>query len=204
MARFNFRIGTKLGITASVSILLVGGMLTNQLIGNAAVTHSSQLVVVNGANRANAQAAESAMLRGQLALRDIGQALSADTVDASIQAFLDSTTKARTQADAASQRATRAVMQEFYRDISILIASYAAAGPELATAQKSAIASAISGREASDAWMRAFEAQLKSLEADDTVSMIDHPLRRATDVRWQALKVDKSMRAGLKQQRPSG
>jgi bifunctional enzyme CysN/CysC len=32
--------------------------------------------------------------------------------------------------------------------------------------------------------------------------MIDHPLRRATDIRWQALKVDKSMRAGLKQQRP--
>jgi bifunctional enzyme CysN/CysC len=32
--------------------------------------------------------------------------------------------------------------------------------------------------------------------------MIDHPLRRATDIRWQALEVDKSMRARLKQQRP--
>jgi len=32
--------------------------------------------------------------------------------------------------------------------------------------------------------------------------MIDHPLRRATDIRWQTLDVDKSVRAGLKQQRP--
>jgi bifunctional enzyme CysN/CysC len=32
--------------------------------------------------------------------------------------------------------------------------------------------------------------------------MIDEPLRRATDVRWQTLDVDKSVRAGLKQQRP--
>jgi bifunctional enzyme CysN/CysC len=32
--------------------------------------------------------------------------------------------------------------------------------------------------------------------------MIDHPLRRASDIRWQALHVDKSVRAGLKRQRP--
>jgi bifunctional enzyme CysN/CysC len=32
--------------------------------------------------------------------------------------------------------------------------------------------------------------------------MIVHPLRRASDIRWQTLDVDKSVRAGLKQQRP--
>jgi bifunctional enzyme CysN/CysC len=32
--------------------------------------------------------------------------------------------------------------------------------------------------------------------------MIDFSLRRATNIRWQALDVDKSVRAGLKQQRP--
>ena len=32
--------------------------------------------------------------------------------------------------------------------------------------------------------------------------MIDYPLRRATDIRWQTLDVDKSVRSRLKQQRP--
>jgi bifunctional enzyme CysN/CysC len=32
--------------------------------------------------------------------------------------------------------------------------------------------------------------------------MIDFPLRRSTDIRWQALQVDKSVRARLKQQSP--
>ena len=32
--------------------------------------------------------------------------------------------------------------------------------------------------------------------------MIDHPLRRASEIRWQTIEVDKSVRAGLKQQRP--
>lgn len=62
MAGFNFRIGTKLGITSGISVLLVGGMLANQLIGNHVVTESSQKVVLNGLNKANAQSAETAML----------------------------------------------------------------------------------------------------------------------------------------------
>jgi bifunctional enzyme CysN/CysC len=32
--------------------------------------------------------------------------------------------------------------------------------------------------------------------------MIDRPLRRASEIRWQTIEVDKSVRAGLKQQRP--
>ena len=41
MAGFNFRIGTKLGITAGVSILLVGGMLASQLLGNQSIALST-------------------------------------------------------------------------------------------------------------------------------------------------------------------
>jgi hypothetical protein len=37
MARFNFRIGTKLGLTAGIGVVLVGGMLANQLVGNQSV-----------------------------------------------------------------------------------------------------------------------------------------------------------------------
>ena len=34
MAQFNFRIGTKLGLTAGIGVILVGGMLANQVLGN--------------------------------------------------------------------------------------------------------------------------------------------------------------------------
>src|SRR5207247_5320715 len=37
MRKFNFRIGTKLGIAAGLGVLLVGGMLVNQQVGNALI-----------------------------------------------------------------------------------------------------------------------------------------------------------------------
>lgn len=55
MFRFNFKIGTKLGITAGIGVVLVAGMLANQIIGNQSIEQSSKLVVINTANRANAQ-----------------------------------------------------------------------------------------------------------------------------------------------------
>jgi methyl-accepting chemotaxis protein len=182
MTRFNFRIGTKLGITASVSILLVAGMLTNQLLGNQAVTESSRKVLINGSNKANAQAAETAMLRGQLAVRDIGVAISVEALDASARALLESTTDARTQTDAASQRATRQVMKDLYHEISKLIEGYAAAGAELAAAQKVSIGRAIAGRDANDAWMRAFETLLASPPFADATNRpaIESGLREAS------------------------
>jgi methyl-accepting chemotaxis protein len=182
MARFNFRIGTKLGITASVSVLLVGGMLTNQLIGNQAATESSQKVIVNGLNKANAQSAETAMLRGQLALNAIGLAQSAETLDAGVRALRESIADARAQADAARERANRAVMKDLYREISTLIEGYANSGAELAAAQKAAIAGAVAGREANDVWMRAFEALLASphLAAAANRLAVEASLRQAS------------------------
>jgi methyl-accepting chemotaxis protein len=162
MAKYNFRIGTKLGITAGVSVLLVGGMLTNQLLGNQTITESSRMMLVNTSNRASAQSAETGMLRAQLALRDIGLAPSVEAVDAGLRVLRGSTREAGVQADAAGQRAFRPVMRELYREIKVLIEDYAASGSELAAAQKVAIAGAISGREAGEVWMHAFEALLAS------------------------------------------
>jgi methyl-accepting chemotaxis protein len=162
MARFNFRIGTKLGITAGVSVVLVGGMLANQLIGNRSITESSRMMLINTSNKASAQSAETGMLRAQLALRDIGLAPSVEALDAGLRALRESTAEAGVQADAAGQRATRPAMQELYREIKILIEDYATSGSELAAAQKAVIADAISGREATDAWMHAFETLLVS------------------------------------------
>ena len=174
MARLNFRIGTKLGISAGISVLLVVGMLTNQLISNQTVTASSRLVVVNGLNKANAQSAETAMLRTQLALRDIGLALSEEALDAGLRALRESAADAGANAEAAGQRASRPVMKDLYREIRELIEGYVTSGAELALAQKAAIAGAIAGREANDVWTRAFEALLVSpnfLAAENHLAM---------------------------------
>ena len=37
MARFNFRIGTKLGLTAGIGVVLVAGMLVSRLLGNQSI-----------------------------------------------------------------------------------------------------------------------------------------------------------------------
>ena len=83
MARFNFRIGTKLGLTAGIGVVLVAGMLANQLLGNQSIAILSGWVVIN---RANAQAADSAILRAQLAALEISAAPSADQFGKSLQA----------------------------------------------------------------------------------------------------------------------
>jgi methyl-accepting chemotaxis protein len=182
MAGFNIRIGTKLGITSGISVLLVGGMLVNQVIGNQMVTDSSQKVVLNGLNKANAQSAETAMLRSQFALRDIGLALSTEALDAGLRTLRETTTEAGAQAAAAGQRANRPVMKELYREITTLIEGYAASGAELAAAQKAAISGAVAGREANEVWMRAFETLLASRHLAEATNhfAIEAGLRQAS------------------------
>jgi hypothetical protein len=45
MAQLNFRIGAKLGLTAAIGVVLVGGMLVNQLYGNQSIATTSGLVI---------------------------------------------------------------------------------------------------------------------------------------------------------------
>ncbi|MDB5631469.1 MAG: putative methyl-accepting chemotaxis receptor/sensory transducer [Tardiphaga sp.] len=37
MRKFHFRIGAKLGLTAGIGVVLVGGMLANEILGNQSV-----------------------------------------------------------------------------------------------------------------------------------------------------------------------
>ena len=102
MARFNFRIGTKLGLTAGIGVVLVGGMLANQLVGNQSVATLSTLVISNYSNKSNAQTTDSAMMRAQLAVRDIAAARSAAEIDESLRNFSAIASDAGAQIDAAA------------------------------------------------------------------------------------------------------
>ena len=87
MGSFKFRIGTKLGIVTGISVLLVGGILTNQMLGNQSIAESNRLVIINYLNKGNAQSAQTAMARAQLAADEIGSAPSIGEVDKVLDVF---------------------------------------------------------------------------------------------------------------------
>jgi methyl-accepting chemotaxis protein len=157
MAQFNFRIGTKLGLTAGLGVTLVAGMLANQLIGNQSITQLSQWVVVNDSNKANAQAAESAILRAQLAALEISGAPSADRLDKSAQVLRTNLAQAGAEIDAAEQRARRDEAKAMYREIRTFVEKSLAAGNDLATARAAVLAGFTTTNRTGDAWSRGLD-----------------------------------------------
>lgn len=181
MARLNFRIGTKLGLTAGIGVLLVAGMLTNQLQGNQSIAESSRLVVVNTSNRANAQTAEAAIARAQLAALEMSIALSGERLEASHDAMRASLAEAGVEIDAATQRATRQVVRDLYREIRTFVDALLAAGNELAAARKADLAGIAARNQATEAWGKAFDSLLASsgLAVSPNHFTIDLHLREA-------------------------
>lgn len=142
MGSFRFRIGTKLGIVTGVSIVLVCGMLTNQMLGNRSIAESNRLVTINYLNKGNAQAAQTAMARAQLAALEIGSASTAGEVDKFLEMLRARASEAGVEIDAATDRATRKVTQDAYRETKKFVDAYLASGIELAGAQKTVIGAA--------------------------------------------------------------
>jgi methyl-accepting chemotaxis protein len=136
MARFDFRIGTKLGLTAGIGVILVGGMLANQLYGNQSITAISTLLISNYSNRGNAQTADTAMARAELAAMEISQARSLEQIDQSFPIFRENLTVAAAQLETARKRAARPPVIEGYRAAGAFVGDYLTAGTELAAAQK--------------------------------------------------------------------
>jgi methyl-accepting chemotaxis protein len=148
MARFNFRIGTKLGLTAGIGVILVGGMLANQLSGNQSIAAISTLLISNYSNRGNAQTADTAMARAELAAMEISQARSLAQIDQSFPIFRENLTVAAAQIEIARKRAARPAVIEGYRAVGALVGDYLTAGTELAAAQKLVLAAVTSEKEA--------------------------------------------------------
>jgi methyl-accepting chemotaxis protein len=168
MARLNIRIGTKLGLTAGIGVVLVGGMLASQLRGNQSIAEYSRLVISNYSNKSNAQTTDSGVMHAQLAIRDIDAAHSAGEVDEGLRSFRASVTDASAQIEAAAKRATRPHVIELYQGIKILLDGYLALGSELAAAQKEVIDAALAGRQANDAWNKALAPLLGSSAVADS------------------------------------
>jgi methyl-accepting chemotaxis protein len=162
MARFNFRIGTKLGLTAGIGVVLVAGMLVSQLVGNQSIALLSGWVVINTSNKANSQATESAVLRAQLAALEISGATSVDRLDKSLQALRTSLATAEAELDAAEQRAVRAESKDQFRELKTFVATSLAAGTDLAKARGAVIAGFAALNQTNEAWSRGLDQLLTS------------------------------------------
>ena len=139
MAPFNLRIGTKLGIATGVSVLLVGGMLANQVLGSQSIAESNRLLIINYLNKGNAQSVQTAMARAQIAALEISSARSVARIDELLQTLRTSVADAGAQIDAATQRATRQATQDAYRDTRKFADAYLTHAIELAAAQKAVV-----------------------------------------------------------------
>ncbi|PJG53980.1 chemotaxis protein [Bradyrhizobium forestalis] len=120
-------------------------MLTNQMLGNRSIAESNRLVTINYLNKGNAQAAQTAMARAQLAALEIGSAASAGEVDRLLEILRTRASEAGAEIDAATERATRKVTQDAYRETRKFVDAYLASGVELAGAQKAIIGAPAGG-----------------------------------------------------------
>jgi methyl-accepting chemotaxis protein len=139
MTRFKFRIGTKLGLTAGIGVVLVGGILLNQMLGNWSIAESNRLVGINYLNKGNAQATQTAMARARIDALEIASAPSVGEVDKFLETLRTHATEAGTEIDAATERATRKVTQDAYHEAKKFVDAYLAGAVELAAAQKAVI-----------------------------------------------------------------
>jgi methyl-accepting chemotaxis protein len=181
MASFKFRIGTKLGLTASAGVLLVGGMLGNQLIRNGQIAGLSELVVINTANKANAQGAELAVTRARLAVAEIGSAATADSLAKQMEVLRNSIANATTEIDAALVRSKRAEAKELCREVKVQLEASLKAGNELGEARGIAITEFAATSQIENTWSKTLEKLLTSpaLAASSNHLNIEVALREA-------------------------
>jgi methyl-accepting chemotaxis protein len=152
MAQFNFRIGTKLGLTAGIGVVLVGGMLVSQFVSNESIAQLSRMVLANTANKADAQTADSAMARARLAAQEISIAPSVDRIEKSLQALRATFAEAGVVLDLADERSKRPEAHELFREIRVLLDTSLKAGMELAAARGAVLAAFVARNQTGEAW----------------------------------------------------
>jgi methyl-accepting chemotaxis protein len=139
MIRLNFRIGTKLSLTAGIGVLLVGGMLANEIIGNQSIASSSRFVIINTSNKADALGADGTIARTQVAMQDVGIATSAAQLENGLKVATENLAKAVDLIEAAGQRATREPVKDAYRAIRQLLDQYLTLAKEVGVTKKAAL-----------------------------------------------------------------
>ncbi|CAN5169011.1 methyl-accepting chemotaxis protein [soil metagenome] len=162
MARFKFRIVTKLGLTAGIGVLLVAGMLANEITGNESIATSSRFVLINTSNKSDLQGTDVSLARTEIAMRDIGGANTVAQLEKGVKDVRDHLAVASRHLKAAEDRATRQTTKDGYRAILAALEKYQTIANDLAAAKRAAIEGVLARAQESQNWSRAFDALLAS------------------------------------------
>src|SRR6266568_6049767 len=124
MRRFNFRIGTKLGIAAGLGVLLVGGMLVNQQVGNALIEKYALYTSLNYTYKGIAQDVTIATQRGYRATRGIELASTTEQLRQSKAEMQSSFAEALKQIGIVHERVLRPQLKAIYWDAKTALERY--------------------------------------------------------------------------------
>src|SRR5215470_14887879 len=127
MKQLNFRIGTKLAISAVVGVALVVAILANQQLSGSAVMQATDTAIRQQTTQAEALAAQSAIRGLELANRDVRSAVSPTEVDSALTALRARLSETDSRLDAATVLTDQPEQRERLANAKQRSADYAAA-----------------------------------------------------------------------------
>src|SRR5437016_6009209 len=124
MRFFKVRIGTKLGATAGLGVVLVIGMMVNEQLSSALLFDSKRAADLEQAVIKDVTAAGTSLRRMQLAVRDIGLAVTQDEIKRANDAARAEATSGLQALDQGIERVARAGDKERLGRVATLVESY--------------------------------------------------------------------------------
>ena len=181
MPKLNFRIGAKLGIASGIGIVLVGGMLLSQQLGNGWVTTASDLAAAQATIAYEVQAAEAGIRMAQVAVREIRLAVSPAEISKGTEALRAALPLVDKHLDTAIGKTVKPENRERLQKIKPLGKEYGAAAEQLAEAQQQILANLDKRSGITIEWAKTFDSLLASpaLARLSNRSDIDDGLRDA-------------------------
>jgi len=162
MSRFNFKIGTKLAISAGFGVVLVAGIVANEHFSNAAIAVEAAFVSQNHNNKADALSTGAAVQLGYAAVDDIAAAYPMEQLDKHVETLRTRAAEATASADSAFRRANRETTKAIYNGIKTKVAEYLAASAELSAARKATLAALAKGNVAAADFYKTVDALIAS------------------------------------------
>ncbi|MEN3385688.1 MAG: hypothetical protein V7608_5732 [Hyphomicrobiales bacterium] len=157
MRKFNFRIGTKLGIAAGLGVLLVGGMLINQQVGNALIEKYALYTSLNYIYKGITQEVSIATQRAYRATAEIERASSTEQLRQSAAEMQSSTAEAIKQLGSLHERVLRAQLKTIYSDAKTAAERYLAGGNDLVAVQTARLEQLAKRGQTTQAWTKGLE-----------------------------------------------
>jgi methyl-accepting chemotaxis protein len=168
MSKLKFRIGAKLGLSAGIGVLLVGVMLTNQMIGESSVASSAGDAIAQRMLSQIATDMKDSARGMMLGVRDLRLAQTAEDEQKAmvmVQARGESVAK---HANEALKLIHLPENRERVEKVKTLASDYIGLGRDIGAAKAEIFAITVKRQENGDAWRKQYAAANKALEASQS------------------------------------